>query len=167
MIINMKDLAVKDHAVRVSESVDLTDFLSGRQDLTSFGEVNADLTATFAFPTVVVEGTLTIPVTMVCSRCLGDVQDVLRIPFRERFTREAPAPDEEEAEDLHLVSEDEVDLKPYVEEAVWMAIPYIPLCSETCKGLCPDCGTNRNERDCGCRQETIDPRLAGLADFFK
>ena len=167
MIINMKDMAVKDRPVHLSESIDMTDFLSGRQDMTSSGEVKAEWTVSFTYPTVVVEGSLTVPVTLVCARCLGDVQEVLRIPVRERFTRETPGSDEEVAEDLHVVTEDLIDLKPYVEEAVWMSIPYIPLCSESCKGLCPDCGTNRNEQECGCRQEKIDPRLAGLADFFK
>lgn len=167
MILNMKDMTTKELPVHYREKMDLSDFLKDRQDLASYGELEADLQAKAVGPTVEVEGTLEMPVTMLCSRCLAEVQEQLHISFRERFTRESLSTEEDESEDLHTVTEDKVDLKPFVEEAVWMALPFIPLCSEECKGLCPVCGTNRNERDCGCQDQKIDPRLAGLANFFK
>ena len=34
------------------------------------------------------------------------------------------------------------------------------LCREDCKGLCPQCGADLNEGDCGCR--TVDPRWEAL-----
>jgi uncharacterized protein len=37
-----------------------------------------------------------------------------------------------------------------------------PLCREDCKGLCPTCGANLNEVDCGHTQEADDDRWAGL-----
>jgi len=36
-----------------------------------------------------------------------------------------------------------------------------PLCMEDCAGLCPQCGANRNEGDCGCVAPR-DPRWANL-----
>ena len=41
------------------------------------------------------------------------------------------------------------------------------LCSEDCKGLCPVCGKNRNEGDCGCEKQTVDPRLEILKQLMK
>lgn len=168
MQINVKELTMKGKKVQLRESMDMSGLLGDRQDLASFGVLEAELAAHADGDVAVVEGMLDLPVTMVCSRCLGPVQERLSIPFREQFTEEsASAQDGEEPDDLHRIHEDSVDLNPYVEEAVWMALPYIPLCKEDCAGLCPECGTNRNERDCGCSLERIDPRLAGLAGLFK
>ena len=167
MNLSMKHMITKEQSVKIQEQLDMADLLGGRQDLVAFGTLDADLQAISEQGTVEVTGSLTLPVTMLCSRCLNEVQETLTIPFRERFSKEAPAEEEEEDNDLHVVTEDRVDLKPFLEEAVWMALPYIPLCSEDCKGICPTCGVNRNEQACGCRVERIDPRLAGLADLFK
>jgi len=168
MQINVKELIAKGKPVQLQESMDLSGLLGGRQDLVSFGKLAADLLTYADGNIAVVEGTLQLPVTMVCSRCLGPAQERLSIPFRESFTKEPVSAESEEKQDeLHQIQEDTVELIPYVEEAVWMALPYVPLCKEDCKGLCPECGTNRNERDCGCSVERIDPRLAGLAGLFK
>lgn len=43
-----------------------------------------------------------------------------------------------------------------------LALPVKPLCAETCKGLCPVCGKNRNTEPCACEQSDGDPRLAAL-----
>ena len=42
-----------------------------------------------------------------------------------------------------------------------LAVPFAPLCMETCKGLCPQCGIDRNTASCNC-DPPIDPRLAAL-----
>lgn len=168
MRINVKELIAKGKPVHLQESMDLSGLLGGRQDLLSFGELKADLSARADGEVAVVEGTLTLHVTMECSRCLGPAEERLTVPFRESFTMEPVSADSGGAQDeLHQITEDFAELTPYVEEAVWMALPFVPLCKEDCKGLCPECGTNRNERECGCSTERIDPRLAGLADLFK
>ena len=44
----------------------------------------------------------------------------------------------------------------------FMNVPGKFLCSEDCKGLCPQCGADLNEGDCGCDNEVIDPRWEAL-----
>ena len=51
--------------------------------------------------------------------------------------------------------------EPLLREQFVLAVPYAPLCSETCKGLCPQCGIDLNSHTCAC-QKPIDPRLAAL-----
>jgi uncharacterized protein len=67
------------------------------------------------------------------------------------------------AEDLDVFAYDgeKVDLEPLFREQFVLAIPFAPLCSETCKGLCPQCGIDRNLETCAC-EAPIDPRLAAL-----
>ena len=54
-----------------------------------------------------------------------------------------------------------IDLEPLFREQFVLAIPYAPLHDEACKGLCPQCGINRNSATCSC-EKPIDPRLAPL-----
>ena len=64
-----------------------------------------------------------------------------------------------DAEDLSLsfYSGDEVDLAPLLREAMILALPTRPLCSEDCQGLCPHCGGNRNQGACSCHATEAKP----------
>ncbi len=55
-----------------------------------------------------------------------------------------------------------IDLDPIVREQILLAMPEYPVCDEQCKGLCPVCGANLNDRECGCDRHVPDPRWAGL-----
>ena len=60
-----------------------------------------------------------------------------------------------------------IDLGEVMREQFFLALPMKPLCRPECKGLCPICGANRNRQECGCREEWVDPRLAGLKNLLK
>ncbi|AEB11594.1 YceD family protein [Marinithermus hydrothermalis] len=54
-----------------------------------------------------------------------------------------------EDEDVYLFSDPNLDLSAFLAEAFVLELPYTVLCQEDCRGLCPVCGANRNETDCG------------------
>lgn len=171
MFIQLKDLAVKG-LIQLEGTEDLTEVLPKSGSLLGYGPLHARLEARDRAGSAEVSGELEIDVEQACSRCLAPVAQHLTIPFHETFVKgeepeEASDDEEENEEDVLYVSEDRIELKPYLAESVMLAMPFIPLCSEDCQGLCPVCGTNRNEEACGCKQDKVDPRLAGLADFFK
>lgn len=60
---------------------------------------------------------------------------------------------------------DEVDLGRILNEAVYWNAPAKLLCRPDCRGLCPQCGKNRNEGDCGCAQELADSPFAKLLEL--
>ena len=62
---------------------------------------------------------------------------------------------------------DTIDLSEEVRQSVILEIPNWPLCSENCKGLCPQCGENLNVTNCDCHisQESSSP-FAALADLL-
>jgi uncharacterized protein len=115
------------------------------------------------------KGTLTVA----CSRCVEPVA----IPIDEKVLvtfmplHEMPEDTDEASEDGAEVGEDDLDLFPYEGEQVdlepllreqfVLAVPFAPLCKETCKGLCPQCGIDRNTGTCTCAAP-MDPRLAAL-----
>ncbi|MEF8793529.1 YceD family protein [Thiohalorhabdus sp.] len=54
------------------------------------------------------------------------------------------------------------DLITALEDEWLLALPHSPMCSEACKGLCPICGTDRNEAECGC----VQPRRENPFDIL-
>lgn len=123
--------------------------------------------------TVVVEGSVQISASLVCSRCLGDFPWSMDIAFKEEYTPSEGLSREGEHEltggelDLGFYANDELDIEELVEEQVLLSMPMKPLCREECRGMCPRCGINLNVGACQCSTENIDPRLAPLKRFIK
>jgi uncharacterized protein len=59
----------------------------------------------------------------------------------------------------------EIDLTPLMIEQILIALPTRPLCGEECRGLCPQCGGNRNSVQCACAVESGDPRWSALRNL--
>jgi uncharacterized protein len=47
-------------------------------------------------------------------------------------------------------------------EQFQLVLPMKPLCAQSCRGLCPECGANLNRTECDCQPRWEDPRLAPL-----
>jgi len=70
------------------------------------------------------------------------------------------------AEQLKLKSTDidkiyytgsQLDVSIGIREAIVLSIPIALICKNTCRGLCPVCGKNRNKYSCDCTTEKVDP----------
>ncbi|WP_273484759.1 YceD family protein [Desulforamulus ruminis] len=57
---------------------------------------------------------------------------------------------------------DAINIKPEVINSLLMELPMRLVCSKDCRGLCSQCGSNLNVKQCNCEREHIDPRLAVL-----
>ncbi len=120
---------------------------------------------------VTIRGEATAELQVECDRCLKP----LVIPVSSAFEVEYVTPDIYKAgqaaelldEDLSLsVFDGEViDIDELVREQLLLALPVQTLCREECKGLCPECGGDRNLADCNCLEVEIDPRWAGLKEI--
>ena len=106
---------------------------------------------------VVVSGEVTSPWVGECRRCAIEITGTVAVRVRERYL-EGVGPEDEEA---YGFEGDLIDLGPMVRDAVVLELPLAPLCREDCKGLCVECGADRNEGECGC-EAPIDPRWASL-----
>jgi uncharacterized protein len=120
--------------------------------------------------TVFIEGTVATAAEAPCCRCLEMTDLPVRASFRYTFCPPPDQPQEEwelNAEDLELAyyEEDTIDLDRLIFEQIMLQLPIKPLCRETCKGLCPHCGTNMNTDSCDCQTETFDERLVALKKF--
>jgi uncharacterized protein len=104
--------------------------------------------------------------TATCARCLTQFPLDVSKDFSVILTPEQPLTGEIELAPGDLAesfySGHEVDVTRLVYEQVLLALPTRPLCDEECRGLCSQCGANRNTTECSCTVETGDPRLAVL-----
>lgn len=117
---------------------------------------------------VFVLGRLHTRVAYGCVRCLERFERDLDAEFHLVYTREPTRGDAEmelHREDLEVevLAGPVLDLRAAVEEQLFLALEPHPVCRESCRGLCPDCGANRNLGDCGCPGRAVDPRFAALA----
>ena len=81
-----------------------------------------------------------------CSRCGKDIAVSLQVPFTERFVKEGSVTEDE----AYAYTGESLCLDRMVMDQIFLSYPMTPLCREDCKGLCPVCGKDRNETDCGC-----------------
>ena len=107
-----------------------------------------------------------------CSRCLEPFRMPVDAPFDMRLlpAADAATPEAEREvgeEDLETgyYRDDQVDLNELMREQFYLALPMKPLCVESCRGLCPQCGTNLNTGTCECAPAWDDPRLAPLREL--
>jgi uncharacterized protein len=170
-------------AVQVAEwlkGLPMRDALGAPEDDPEAGQGVAELDLYADGAHAFAAGTFRGELTVACSRCVDPVKLVidekLRVTFMPRHeipeddddAKPAGDPDADEGaevaeEDIDVFPFDgeRIDLEPLFREQFVLAVPYAPLCSETCKGLCPQCGIDRNTASCSCTPP-IDPRLAAL-----
>jgi uncharacterized protein len=116
---------------------------------------------------VLVSGDVGVPVVGSCARCLEPVEDTLELDVQELFayagsTTEATS----EEDEVRRVEGDFLDLEPMVRDAVVLALPLSPVCSEDCSGLCVGCGQRVDDLPADHSHDLVDPRWAGLAGRF-
>ena len=97
-----------------------------------------------------------------CFRCLADAGVTTEIQAREY---QATNPGEAEELRTPYVVEENLDLSAWARDAVALSLPDKILCKADCAGICPVCGTDLNREPHEHREETVDPRWAGLAEL--
>jgi uncharacterized protein len=110
-----------------------------------------------------VTGSMRGSVIIPCDSCVEDYEAAIEATF-DSFEELTPADDVYADEcRLRMVHKaPEFDAGGYLWEQFMLALPLRPVCSPGCKGLCPQCGANRNLGQCDCGKEEGDPRLAVL-----
>ena len=67
--------------------------------------------------------------------------------------------------EIQYLKEDFVSLSDVLKEQLQLQVPFQPLCSVDCKGLCANCGADLNTGRCACAKLSNNPALAGLKNF--
>lgn len=122
-----------------------------------------------AGPNVLVTGLLQTTLQKICGRCLADFTIPTSIELEEEFypvvdiVTGTPLPKSSQVDSADLIDEQNIlDLTEVVRQELVVASDAVLYCRPDCKGLCPQCGQDRNVSLCNCQEEQIDPRWAGL-----
>jgi len=108
-----------------------------------------------------------------CSRCLEPFEVPVEAALDSVFLPAAENAGEDEREvgeedlGISFYRDEQIDLGDVMREHFILAVPMKPLCRESCRGLCPVCGVNRNREDCGGHEGWVDPRLEPLRKLRK
>jgi uncharacterized protein len=108
---------------------------------------------------------------LTCSRCLEKYPFQLDTYFEERFCHLSDVSevtgDSQDTGDLHVFESNRIEIDHILLENIVLSVPMKTVCSESCRGLCGNCGVNLNKDECSCRTDDIDPRLSVLKKFFE
>ena len=142
------------------------------------GPAHLDATLEKVERRVLVDAQVRAELTVPCGRCLAPIPVDLPVEFKLTLVPSDEYEDALRSEkdgnagkvasfDPALAEEEVyrgkvIDLDPLVREQLILALPRYPVCKDDCKGLCPVCGANLNDRECGCDRHVPDPRWAGL-----
>lgn len=152
------------------DNEDEFDLREGEADLA--GPVTGHLRLHRTNQGVYVDGMVSAPVRLQCTRCLREFTETLEFPLREEFyptidvNSGVPVSGPHDADAFAIDRHHEVDLREPIRQALVLALPMKPLHSEDCAGLCPNCGKDLNDGPCGCQPEESDNRFAALRSLF-
>jgi uncharacterized protein len=97
----------------------------------------------------VVTGTAKMNLKLVCARCLEAFEKEMTVEFQQVFDP----------------GTEFIDISSDIREAVFVDLPLKAVCKETCKGLCPSCGKNRNLTACVCKTQKGSLHWDSLQNF--
>ena len=92
-----------------------------------------------------------------CERCNIPFNHKIEIPKAERmffFDKQ----EEDDPMDVFYVDmkDSTITIDEFLRQEIILHFPTIPVHSNSCKGLCPKCGTNLNEKKCDCTKDDSD-----------
>jgi uncharacterized protein len=168
---NVRDLEVRKAHFDVAISAGEIDYTEG---LRQTGALEAAGTAELLGSTlgeIRIRGRLKVTMEAECDRCLETARFPIASDF-DLFYRPAdtgPRGDEVAISDAEsevgFYEGGGVELKEILREYILLAMPMQRVCRETCLGICPVCGQNRNVRVCECTEEAVDDRWSALKNF--
>lgn len=127
-------------------------------------EMDLDLRFESVSEGILVSGTVVAPTAGECSRCLEPITGDVEITLTELFAYpDSVTESTTEVDEVGHVVDQTVDLEQPIVDAVGLALPFAPLCTPDCPGLCPQCGVPLAGAEPGHGHDLIDPRWAKLA----
>ena len=143
--------------------LDETSYTLGEREFSLPSGIDYDLMLTNAGEGILATGILTTHVVGTCDRCLSPAEFDVSGEVDEYYLFEEPedtSDDDDDELDFSLVSADNtIDLSGALLSSLVMETPFVVLCRPDCKGLCPVCGANLNEEDCGHAAQIEEDRL--------
>jgi uncharacterized protein len=95
---------------------------------------------------VTVTGSFKASTPVECARCLKPLDYPVSLKFAEYYSRQPE-------EGMYAYEGEEIDLAQMLGDNLVLSLPMRFLCREDCRGLCPVCGQDLSEGECGCKPQ--------------
>ena len=174
MFFHVRDLALRAKQFAVEIAPCTMDFQQGVEDrdanLRQAGPLKVAGRAELVLGSlgeIKVSGHITVEMSADCDRCLEPARFPIDADF-SLFYRpvEEGYGDEKEIDtgeaEMGFYEGEGLELNDVAREFVLLTLPMQRVCGESCKGICPACGQNRNQNQCQCRTAAVDDRWAAL-----
>ena len=173
MFFRVQDLEVRKAVFHLAFQPGEVEFMDGH--LSQAGPLEAEGTAELSqnLPGEIrVQGRLKVTMNSDCDRCLEPSQfpletrfDLLYEPARVGLRPAEEVEIGEDDTDIAFYEGDGLELKDILREQILLALPMQRVCREDCRGICPECGQNRNVENCECQAKAGDDRWAALKEL--
>ncbi len=122
--------------------------------------VQVDLRLEAVMEGVLATGSAYVALVGECARCLETIEDGMSVELQELYVY--PESDAGPDEASRLEGEF-FDLEPVLRDSVVLALPFQPVCSKDCPGLCTECGAKLRDEPEHIHSDGSDPRWAALS----
>lgn len=174
MLMNLSDVFSAEGKIKKTElpyEHDSFFYLGNEYPVSDKSEISVTLT-NIGTGVVLVEGEFSITFSIPCDRCLQSVEVPLEITFAhqvvspDKAEKAGMADEESFDEEQCFMSGYQLDTDALINNEILINMPVKVLCRKDCKGICPVCGKNLNEGECGCDSFVPDPKMAAIKDIF-
>lgn len=110
--------------------------------------------------TLNISGSVKTEIIVCCDRCLKPFTFVLQTTFEEEFMSRNLA------KTYYTYNNKSINLDGIMYEILQSVIPEKFLCSESCKGLCDQCGIDLNKYICQCDIREVNPKFEMLKSLL-
>lgn len=172
MFFSIKELEVRK--IRFDETFQPGEISFSESDVRQVKPLRAEGTAELLPHTggeVRIRGRVSTELAAECDRCLNEVQMAIDAPL-DLFYRPASDLDEEEEVEIDageaeiaFYEGNGIELEQVIAEQILLLLPMQFVCRESCKGICPVCGNDRNQAECKCEDAPKDDRWSALKDL--
>ncbi|NLL52786.1 MAG: DUF177 domain-containing protein [Peptococcaceae bacterium] len=129
--------------------------------------IEVHLTVNNTGKSLFVEGKINGGLEVLCSKCLKSFTYQMNFDFEDEFIPAKYYVESHDENDAFVFDKDEFSIDERIQEHILLHLPMRFICSDSCQGLCPQCGTDLNLNSCTCVDSDIDPRLAILSKWNK
>ncbi len=124
---------------------------------------------------ILIRGNIDTEIELECNRCAKAYARKIEMKVEEEIPLKGDHVDTDEwemdgdlpEEQKEPIFEDNVlNLTELLRQNILVAVPIKQLCSDGCKGICPICGKDLAEGDCGCEEQPVNSPFAKLQSLL-
>jgi len=112
-----------------------------------------------------ITGNISTHFSLICSRCTLEFDYPAEFELIRAFSQDSVLTDDGKSEEIVFLPNNFIDLSEVLLEHLRLTLPLSPLCKQSCKGICQNCGTDLNQGRCACRETNTHNPFSVLKDY--